>query len=85
MRRNTWIASTLFVALCLGGITTMLSQSSIGAGASAETGDLRRSLDPGSSTSTEFGELVPLGIRRGAELKPRGSTAAPKAPVLRLR
>lgn len=85
MQRNTWIASTLFVALCLGGMTTMLSQSSMGPGASAETSDRRRTLDPGSSTSPEFGELVPLGIRRGAELKPRGGTEAPKAPVLRLR
>jgi hypothetical protein len=92
MQRNTWIASALFIAMCVGGVTTLVSQASLASRRTADgDGDRTRagwtSLDPGRSESGEFGELLPLGLRRGREmeLRARGGGDAPKAPVLRLR
>lgn len=92
MQRNTWIASALFIAMCLGGITTLVSQSGRIPQGAAETEAIgrdatRASLDPGPGSSGEFGELLPLGLRRGREMEAeaRGAADAPRPPVLRLR
>jgi hypothetical protein len=88
MERKAWVATSLFAAFCLAGITTLVSQANFPKPALGSTGPgARGSLDPGSSTGEEVRELLPLGLEAGARAHEGAEKEppAPDGPILRLR
>ena len=88
MHRKGWIASALFAALCLAGITTLLSQADLeGRFAPAPATTQRTMLDPPQTSDGDYGRLVPSSLREGAEVQARKQGTLPTGDrrTLRLR
>ncbi len=88
MQRKGWIASALFAAMCLAGVTTLLMQEGAsGTSIPVGSGGGTTALDPAAARGLGFGEVVPLSLRKGAELQAEVSRkeTADAGKILRLR
>jgi len=88
MRGKGWIASTLFGALCLGGIATLMSQANFPASAyQSAAGEHRVTLDPAGAPSKDFEGILPMSLRKGAEVQapPEAKPGKDSGRILKLR
>ena len=83
-----WIASALLAVLCLGGITTLLSQAEFSVTpAGTKSPSRQTALDPGNDHSSDLGHVAPFVLRRGAEIQAAASEGEAEAGkrILKLR
>ena len=70
MRRKGNIASALFSAICAAGVLTLFSQVNLTPTADSATESASTtSLNPGDTSSKDFGDLMPAALKEGAGLQ----------------
>jgi hypothetical protein len=81
-----WIATILFAAMCVAGMGTLVSQTSLD-GSARDAGERARrtALDPAANEGKRVAEIIPLSLEAGAALQSRTPPAKPRGPILRLR
>jgi hypothetical protein len=87
MPRRGWIATALLAAMCLGGITTLVSQAGYSDALDRELRGPRASLDPSEHSGRTVGDFSKEGLHAGAEIQTSVSEDRPSedGKILRLR